>query len=155
MAATLLIGVGSASADTLVSTGSQSAPFSGNKQNEPAVAIDPQDHNVVVAGANDNVDMEDCNVGPDDECPFTPDVGVSGFYISDRAGATDSWRQPTYTGLTAQDCHGTAGTDTDECPAHPGGIGTLPHYASNGLVSDGDPALAFGPAFAKGKPSYA
>jgi hypothetical protein len=124
--------------DTLVSVGSPSTPFSQNKQNEPAVAVDPNHPNILVAGANDEIDEEACAAGDPTTCPFTANVGVSGVYFSFTSGGT--WTQPTYTGLTARDCLGPAA-----CTAHPGPIGTLPWYAENGLISDGDPALAFGP----------
>src|SRR3954454_1399074 len=125
-------------ADVRVSAGSPPAPFSQNKQNEPAVAIDAAHPNVLAAGGNDEIDMEACNAGDPRTCPFTPDVGSSGVYFSFDGGT--SWTQPTYTGLTGRDCLGPA-----ECPAHSGPIGTLPGYREAGLVSDGDPAVAFGP----------
>jgi hypothetical protein len=127
-----------AGGDVLVSNGSPSGPFSQNKQNEPTVAIDAHAPNVVVAGSNDEIDEEACNAGNPTTCPFTPGIGVSGFYFSQDSGK--SWVQPTYTGWTARNCLGPA-----PCAAAVGSIGTIPWYYENGLVSDGDPAMAFGP----------
>jgi hypothetical protein len=121
-----------------VTVGSPPTPFSQNKQNEPAVAIDAHDPTVMVAGANDEIDMESCAAGAPNTCPFTDGVGVSGVYFSFNSGQT--WTQPTYTGWTARHCLGPA-----PCVPRVGPIGTLPHYYEAGLVSDGDPAVAFGP----------
>ena len=129
--------------DTLVSNGSPPGPFSQNKQNEPALAIDANHPNILVAGSNDEIDMEACNAGADNTCPFTPGIGTSGVYFSFDSGTT--WVQPTYTGLTARGCLGTVGDSDPPCTPQIGPIGTLPKYSENGLVSGGDPAVAFGP----------
>jgi len=134
---------GAGSGDRLVTVGSPRSPFSQNKQNEPAMAVDANHPNVMVAGSNDQIDEEACNAGPDTDCPFTPGVGVSGVYFSFNHGA--SWTQPTYQGLTARNCLGKPGNNDPLCQPEVGSIGTLPNYYENGLVSDGDPGLAFGP----------
>src|SRR4051794_28756480 len=143
----VLLVAGTARADTRVSVGAPThgTPFSQNKQNEPALAVDANHTNILVAGSNDEIDMEACaavNDGedpPGSQCPFTPGVGVSGVYFSFDRGHT--WTQPTYTGASARAC-----VTATPCTVDPAGpIGTLPWYGENGLVSDGDPALAFGP----------
>jgi hypothetical protein len=120
-----------AATESLVTVGSQSLalPFPQNKQNEPSVAIDPSNPNVLAAGSNDEIDEPPCD-GSD--CPFAQGVGNSGVYFSFNGGS--SWNQPTYQGFSGRS--GTLG---------PGPIGTLPHYAEQGLVSDGDPGVVFGP----------
>jgi hypothetical protein len=127
-----LIGAASAlaSPDALVTIGSKNSPFPQNKQNEPAVAVDPIDPSIAVAGANEEIDNAPCN-GSD--CSFTPGIGGSGVYFSTNGGA--SWSQPTYTGLSARTGSLVVG----------GPIGTVPNYYEAGLQSDGDPTLAFGP----------
>ena len=131
--------VAAAASESLVTVGSPPTPFPQNKQNEPGLAIDPVDPSIVAAGSNDEIDLAPCD-GAD--CPFTEGVGTSGIYYSFDGGA--SWGQPTYDGFSARD--GSPG---------PGPIGTLPNYTENGLVSDGDPVLAFGPQPAGGGFSYA
>ena len=143
IAAGVVSAIAALNPDTLVSVGSPTTPFSQNKQNEPALAVNAYHPNVLVAGANDLIDMEACNAGDDTTCPMTPGVGESGVYFSFDSGGT--WVQPTYTGLTARGCTGAVGNNDPACIPQVGPIGTLPWYYENGLATGGDPAVAFGP----------
>ncbi|WP_369045481.1 hypothetical protein [Sinomonas sp. P10A9] len=123
------------SSDALVTSGSPWTMFPRNKQNEPSIARDPIS-GTLIAGANEEIDLAPCRQTSSGagSCPFTPGVGLSGVYISTDNGTT--WKQPAYTGYSARTGQGVQG----------GPIGTLPNYAEAGLVSNGDPNLAVGPA---------
>src|SRR5215469_3183236 len=117
------------SPDSKVTVGSPTTPYLPNGSNEPALAMDASNTAVLAAGANDLVDSAPCKGS---SCDLTPDIGISGVYFSFDSGTT--WKQPAYSGLTAQ--NGTT---------HVGPIHTLPGYFEHGMSSHGDPALAFGP----------
>jgi hypothetical protein len=148
LVAVVLGGVVPAAAQTAtaskVSVGSPSGQTPRNHQNEPAVAIDAHAPNVAVAGWNDFVDWSPCpqqTATQQGTCRRSEDndVGLSGVAFSFDSGR--SWTQPTYTGWTAADC-----SPTGPCTPHVGPIHTLPWYYESGLVSNGDPAVAIGPA---------
>jgi hypothetical protein len=143
--AAVLAAPAAAATEARVTVGSPTTTFPQNKQNEPAVAIDASRPAILAAGANDEIDIAPCGetifATPDAPCPFTPGVGTSGISFSFDNGA--SWVQPEYTGWSARD--GTPGI---------GPIGTLPWYYEAGLVSDGDPAVAFGPIPRNGEFSW-
>ncbi len=137
-----------AAVSALVSSGSPATTHPQNAQNEPALAVDPMHPNVLVAGANDLVDMQPCSkqaATTAGACSFplgtfNLGVGLTGVYFSFDSG--HSWLQPTYSGLTAAACNPTV----EPCVPAVGPIHTIPNFYENGLRSRSDPAVAFGPS---------
>jgi hypothetical protein len=128
-----------------------------NAQNEPAIAVDPTNPNILAAGANDLVDMQPCSkqaaiTAAACSFPlgtFNLGVGLGGVYFSFNSG--HRWIQPTYHGLTAAGCDPTV----EPCTPQPGPIHTVPNFFENGLRSRSDPGVAFGPVPKNGTFSYA
>jgi hypothetical protein len=94
LAATLLIAVAApATAAPPVVTNTQvnavfNGPFPTNKQNEPSLAMDPNDPTHFVAGSNDEIQEPPCSDATPSSCPFVPGVQTSGFYASFDGGKT-------------------------------------------------------------------
>src|SRR5215467_9612772 len=141
----------------LVSVGSPTGLHPENAQNEPALAVDPTNPNILAAGSNDLVDMQPCSrqaATTAAACSFplgtfNLGVGLGGVYFS--FNSAHSWVQPTYQGLTAADCSPTV----EPCTPHAGPIHTVPNYFENGLRTRSDPGVAFGPVPKNGTFSYA
>ncbi len=136
-----------------VSVGSPPGTTPQNHQNEPAVAMDANHPNVLVAGWNDFVDWAPCPEADATEsgtCADPADGGVGLTAVSFSFDSGHNWIQPSYTGWTAADCD-----PTTTCTAHEGPIHTLPWYFENNLTSSGDPAVAVGPVPVNGKFSWA
>ena len=150
-------GPASVATGALVSVGSPTGKHPENSQNEPALAVDPTNPNILAAGANDLVDMQPCSEKAATTAAacsfplgtFNLGVGLGGVYFSFDSG--HSWVQPTYHGLTAAGCDPTV----EPCTPQPGPIHTVPNYFENGLRSRSDPGVAFGPVPKNGTFSYA
>ncbi len=105
-------------------TSNTTAVFPTNKQNEPTIALNPSSPNFLIAGANDEQRQPACGPGPlrgptvASDCSFFPGVGTSGIYTSSDGGAT--W---TNRGL----------------------LDDQASWSGLGVVSDGDPVIAYGP----------
>jgi BNR repeat-like domain len=111
-----------------------SAVFPTNKQNEPAIAVNPLDSMHLIAGSNDEQDQPPCGPGPvrgpvpANDCSFFPGVGTDGIYTSSDGGS--SW---TNQGL----------------------IDDQPSWQGAGVISDGDPVITYGPRPGRGGFSWA
>ena len=110
-------------------TSNTTAVFPTNKQNEPTIAVNPTNPNLLIAGSNDEQRQPPCgpgtvrgpNAAPND-CSFFPNVGTSGIYTSSDGGTT--W---TNRGLLDDQASWSV----------------LP--VGQRLVSDGDPVIVYGP----------
>jgi hypothetical protein len=101
------------------------AVFPTNKQNEPTIAVNPLDPQLLIAGSNDEQEQPPCGPGPvrgpsvpASDCSFFPGVGTDGVYTSSDGGQT--W---TNQGL----------------------IDDQASWQTAGVVSDGDPVITYGP----------
>lgn len=102
--------------------------FPQTKQNEPSIAVNPLNALNLIAGSNDEKFEPPCQDLNNDgnltglaECPFAPNVGISGIYVSIDGGAT--WSD--------------LGILDNVTASAAAGWSALNHFSS------GDPAIAF------------
>ena len=134
--AALVLAAPAAASDTsgLVSVGSPQTPFSQNKQNEPALAVNQYHPNVLVQGANDNIDMEACNAGDRHDLPVYP----GGRYLRPLVLAQRRFQLDAADLFGLQRPHLPRGGGFQRSrlraltPDQGGPIGTLPWYYENG-----------------------
>ena len=68
------------------------AVFPTNKQNEPTIAVNPTNSQMLIAGSNDEQRQPPCGPGPvrgatlGSDCSFFPGVGTDGVYTSSNGG---------------------------------------------------------------------
>jgi hypothetical protein len=140
----------------LMSVAGPASPFPRNVQDEPAMAVDPIDPNVLAAASNDLVDMQACSRRAsitEAACStangsFDLGIGMTGIYFSFNKG--HRWIQPTYKGLTAVGCSPTV----EPCKGKVGAIHTVPNYYEHGMGTQGNAFVAFGPVRKDGKFSW-
>ena len=101
------------------------AVFPTNKQNEPTIAVNPTNRNLLIAGSNDEQRQPPCGPGPvrgatalANDCSFFPGVGTSGVYTSNDGGHT--W-------------------------INRGMLDDQTSWQQSPFVSDGDPVIVYGP----------
>ena len=105
-------------------TSNTTAVFPTNKQNETTIAVNPVDSRFLIGGSNDEQRQPACGPGAvrgatlASDCSFFPGVGTSGIYTSSDGGLT--W---TNRGL----------------------LDDQASWLGAGVVSDGDPVIAYGP----------
>src|SRR5262249_56392921 len=84
-AVALAAGPALAVADALVTSGSPTTPFPQNKQNEPAIGRAPFDGSVLMAGGNDELDLQPRFRSPPSgarRLPFPPGRRLNGRLFS-------------------------------------------------------------------------
>ena len=107
-------------------TSNTTARFPTNKQNEPTIAVNPTNSDLLLlAGANDEQREPPCGPGPvrgltalANDCSFFPGIGQSGVYASSDGGLTWTNR----------------GVLDDQAA-----------WVASPFVSDGDPVIVYGP----------
>jgi hypothetical protein len=133
-ALTTLLAVSVASAATVTETlvSPMAAHFPQNKQNESPMAVNPVDAGNAITGANDEIEEPDCTMASDGSSSCPFDPQTNVTGVYVTTDGGAHWKQQ------------------------------ILHWEKSGFVSDGDPAVAFGPqpdghggfSYAKGARAY-